>query len=68
MTARGATYVVYRGDEVIAVGPASECASALGVRASTMRWLSTPEAHRRESAHPGRMVAERVAAAPGEGL
>ena len=50
------TYVVYRGDEVVAHGTAEECAEAMGVRPETVRWLSTPAARRRGLL----TVAERV--------
>lgn len=56
------TYVVYRGDDVLCVGTARECAERLGVSESSVRWLASPAARRREAARPGRMVAERVVA------
>ena len=56
------TYVVYRGDDVLCVGTARECAERLGVSEASVRWLATPSSHRKEAARPGRMVAERVVA------
>lgn len=56
-------YVVYRGDEVVAIGSDEECAEALGCRASSIRWLASPAAHRRNAS--GRQtVAERVVVGP----
>ena len=60
MTAREAIYVVYRGDEVLAVGTKEECAYRLGIKESFVEWMATPTAHRKEASGRGRMVAERV--------
>lgn len=54
------TYVVYRGDDVVAVGTASEVSEALGVRRSTVEYLATPTAHRKATTGRRRMVAELV--------
>lgn len=54
------TYVVYSGDDVVAVGTASEVSEALGVRRSTVEYLATPIAHRKAATGRRRMVAERV--------
>ena len=48
------TYVVYRGDEVIAIGSRKECAEKLGVRESTIDYYTTPTARK------GNTVAERI--------
>lgn len=58
--AAGDTYVVYRGEEVVAIGTAEEVAEALGVERQRVEWLATPTAHRRASGGPRSMVAERV--------
>lgn len=55
------TYVVYKGEDVVAIGSLSEVAERLGVTEDYVRWLSTPTAHRKESASKrDRMVAEVV--------
>ncbi len=43
-------YALYRGDEFIDVGTADELAERHGVRAETIRWMSTPAFHKRGSA------------------
>lgn len=53
-------YVVYRGDEALRIGTARECSEALGVSEGSVKWMSTPAAHKRESARRDRIVAERV--------
>lgn len=53
-------YAVYKGDELLALGTARECAERLGVREKTVRWLSYPFAHRRAEKHWRAMVAEKV--------
>lgn len=57
----GDTYVVYRGDEVIAVGTLEEVAERLGIQERSVRFMASHAAHRRErrSKRP-RLVAERV--------
>lgn len=55
-------YVVYKGDDVIAVGDVDEVAERLGVKRSHVEWLATPTAHRKAESSPRRMVAERVRA------
>jgi hypothetical protein len=42
-------YALYRGDEFIDVGTADELAERHGVRAETIRWMSTPSFHKRGS-------------------
>ena len=42
-----ATYVLYKGDEVVCVGTAAELAKRLGVMKSTIYHYSTPAYHRR---------------------
>lgn len=57
----GETYVVYKGEDVVAIGSLSEVAERLGVTEDYVRWLSTPTAHRKAAASKrGRMVAEVV--------
>lgn len=40
-------YAIYRGDELLAIGSAKECAEKLGVQSQYIRWLTTPTAKRR---------------------
>lgn len=54
------TFVVYPGEEVIAIGTAKECADALGVKESTIRWYASPACRRRNTGK--RRVAERIEA------
>lgn len=61
------TYVVYKGDDVLCVGTARECAEALGVKVKTVCSYATPSWKRRvdglESGRRGGfVVAERVIA------
>jgi hypothetical protein len=42
-------YAVYKGDDLLAIGTAKECAEELGVRAETIRFYSTP-CHKRRIA------------------
>lgn len=56
-------YVVYSGDEVVAIGSLEECSAALGCMASRIQWLASPAAHRRNKSGR-RMVAERVRVDP----
>ena len=53
-----ATYVVYRGDDVLGVGTADELGERLGVRPDTIRWMASPTAHKRDNGC--HMVAERI--------
>lgn len=56
-------YVVWKGDEVLAIGTAGEIARELGVTVKTVKWWASPVAHKRadEGRHPqGRRVAERI--------
>ena len=53
-----ATYVVYRGDDVLGIGTADELAERLGIKPDTVRWLSSATAHKRDKGN--HMVAERV--------
>lgn len=59
MSARD-TYVVYKGDDVIAVGTIEEVSERLGVKRSVVEYLATPTAHRKAASGRRRMVAERV--------
>lgn len=45
---RLAVYSVWRGDEEVAHGTASQCAKALGVSRRTVQWYATPAARARE--------------------
>lgn len=56
----GDIYVVYKGDEVVAVGTVDEVSEALGIKRSTVEYLATPVAHRKAGTSRRRMVAERV--------
>jgi hypothetical protein len=40
-------FAVYKGDSMLAIGTAEECAKVLGVQAEYIRWLTTPTAKRR---------------------
>jgi len=42
-------YALYRGDEFIDVGTADELAERNGIKAATIRWMSTPAFHKRGS-------------------
>jgi|SRR5690625_2397868 len=42
-------YAVYRGDELVVMGTAKECADFLGVKPNYIHWLVTPAAERRHS-------------------
>lgn len=35
-------FAVYRGDDMVAVGTAEECAKELGVSSEYIRWMTTP--------------------------
>lgn len=62
------TFVVYKGDEIIAIGSSAEVAEALGTSVANVEWMASPTAKRR--AGRNRLVAERVRASevePGEG-
>lgn len=40
-------YAVYKGDDIMAIGTAEECAEALHVQSKYIRWLTTPTAKKR---------------------
>ena len=40
-------YAVYKGEELLAIGTAQECAEGLGVTADYIYWLTTPSGKRR---------------------
>lgn len=44
---RDAVYAVYKGDEMIAMGTAQECAEKLDVRPDYIYWMTTPAGKRR---------------------
>lgn len=41
-------YFVYRGDEFLVVGTAEECANYLGIKKSSLLWLSSTVAKKRK--------------------
>lgn len=43
------TYVVYKGEEVIAIGSKQEVADQLEVKPSTVEWMATPVGRRRSA-------------------
>lgn len=56
-----AEFVIYRGDEVVTVGTAAECAERMGVSEATVRWYASPACKRRAAESGGaRITAERV--------
>lgn len=55
-----ATYVLYRGDEVLDVGTAQEIADRRGVKAETIRFYCTASYQGRIRNRDKRLVAERV--------
>ena len=40
-------YAVYKGEELLVVGTARECAQEVGVKEATIRWSTTPTARKR---------------------
>lgn len=40
-------YAVYKGEELIAIGTAKECANELNVTLDYIQWMTTPTAKRR---------------------
>ena len=40
-------FAVYKGDELLCIGTAKECAAVLGVQPKTISWLTTPTAKER---------------------
>lgn len=40
-------YAVYRGDGLIVIGTAKECAKEMGVTPEYIKWMTTPAAARR---------------------
>lgn len=55
-------YVVYRGEEVVAVGTAAECAKKLGVKKAAIQCAATPSKTASANAKPDsqQLVAVRV--------
>lgn len=45
--AKDAVYAVYKGDTMVAMGTAQECAEKLGVRPGYVYWMTTPAGKRR---------------------
>lgn len=39
-------YAVYKGEKLLAVGTAKECAEQVGVAQDTIYWLSNPSVHK----------------------
>lgn len=42
-------FAVYKGDELICIGSAKECAEILNIKPSSVRWYTTPTAQKRLS-------------------
>ncbi|CEG02212.1 hypothetical protein BN1002_04542 [Bacillus sp. B-jedd] len=42
-------YAVYKGDDLLVMGTARECAAELNVRPETIRWHSTPTGRKRSA-------------------
>lgn len=40
-------YAVYKGENLLAIGTADECAEKLGIKPDTIKWLTMPVAKRR---------------------
>lgn len=40
-------YAIYKGDDILMVGTAEECAEYMGVTITTVRWMSTEASHKR---------------------
>lgn len=40
-------FAVYRGEEMVAMGTAEECAEQLGVSSAYIRWMTTPYGRKR---------------------
>lgn len=55
-----ATYVLYRGDEIVDIGTAQEIADRRGVRADTIRFYGTESYRRRVKDSDDKLVAVRV--------
>lgn len=55
-----ACYVVYKGDEVIAIGTAEECAEVMGVKPETVRFYASGAYHKRAERIGRPTIAERV--------
>lgn len=47
-------YAIYRGDELVVMGTAKECAEYLGSKPNYIYWLVTPSAEKRHSKHTNR--------------
>lgn len=49
-------YAVYKGDELIAMGKAKDCAEKLNVTPSYIQWMTTPSGIKRHNSrkHPER--------------
>ena len=52
-------YAVYKGDELIIIGTAEECAERLNVNAKYIRWLSTPSVVKRHDS-TNKMIAIKI--------
>ncbi|MEK3718929.1 hypothetical protein [Paenibacillus sp. FSL R7-0333] len=55
-------YAVYKGDLMLVMGTAEECAAEMGVLPEYIRWLTTPTAKRRlaRRKHPERCIVADV--------
>ena len=53
-------YAVYKGESLLAVGTAEECAEEMGVTLGYIRWLATPSAKKRRKNHDRCILAYRL--------
>lgn len=51
-------YAVYKGEQLLCIGTADECAKELKVKPEYIQWLTTPTAKRRlaKRKHPERCI------------
>lgn len=40
-------YAVYKGEDILCIGTAEECAAHLGIKVESLKWYSTPTGQRR---------------------
>lgn len=52
-------YALYKGEEVLCIGTAKECASKLGLKENTIRWYSNEVAQERNKSG-NRIIAIRL--------
>ncbi len=54
-------YAVYKGDQFVMAGTLEEVSKKLGILPSSVKWLSTPAAHKRaDKSGSKRMVVEKI--------